>query len=904
MAELNRQALIVLVPNNWTNDQRGDFFETIVGDVLSRQRWKVQKRVRVTGMEIDLLCDHRFTNDRALVQCKFMRESIGSPPIHLLLGQTVTLDDITHAFFVSTSPLGKEARGLVESLKSKKRKPPLVFLGPDELLEEFVELRYAPRSTVDRDEPRLVESYLILAPNMPRFWLHEFAGSDSKRRLMVETDRKHPVAIIEVRDLLREHALFQDLEIALLEDINDIDDSKPAAEPPRETVGLVPMAEAIYDYQPCKPADFIGRADLIGDVVRFVEQVRKSNARSSISRVVTLTGPSGFGKSSIVLKLCDRFLSKYWRRRVFCVPVDTRSARGRAFVSSALAFAVERAHQEGFLTLEKLVLPSEPPFAGSPGFQELTQELDRDKKVLLIFFDQFEEILTKDELRGVFDVIKRLVHDVHSEQCNLMIGFSWRTGIVLSEDNPAYHVWHGLADLRKQFEVGRFSDSETSALIKQFEQAQHYGGRPVLLPLRKRMIEQAQGRPWLAKKLAIHVFQEIAAGRPEVELLHGKLNIKALFDVDLGALSKTQNQCLIYIASNSPAEIGDVVDSYGEETLSSLVERRLVVRTGAKIAVYWDIFRDYLTQGAVPGIGWTWFPISPVSAALEVLNHLIQNTALDLAELAKRAEYREGTVGNILSDLQNLALVRRLESGQYAIVEDIGRLPSTEDIALFVSRRLVEHVVITELHSMLREGGEITLSAYEKVVKAAATGRSDKAMDGYVKLLSGWLEFAGLIEISANVVSRPHGRGRQFGIARVGRGRLGFQAASEPANVVAAARRLRKGSLRRDQVSRNAAQDLIAVQLAYYDKTRIAPTEWLQAVDDAGAERLVFQRAMTSSFMRAFAELRSKNAHSLSLEDEGLALASALERKWSAASARRYAGAAKRWWAAWEASNR
>ena len=42
------------LPENWTNDQRGDFFEDFIGDLLRLMRFAVEKRIRVTGMEIDL----------------------------------------------------------------------------------------------------------------------------------------------------------------------------------------------------------------------------------------------------------------------------------------------------------------------------------------------------------------------------------------------------------------------------------------------------------------------------------------------------------------------------------------------------------------------------------------------------------------------------------------------------------------------------------------------------------------------------------------------------------------------------------------------------------------------------------------------------------------------------------
>ena len=47
--------LFVNHSDEWTNDQRGQFFEDFVADLIRPMRYEVIKRVRVTGMEIDLL---------------------------------------------------------------------------------------------------------------------------------------------------------------------------------------------------------------------------------------------------------------------------------------------------------------------------------------------------------------------------------------------------------------------------------------------------------------------------------------------------------------------------------------------------------------------------------------------------------------------------------------------------------------------------------------------------------------------------------------------------------------------------------------------------------------------------------------------------------------------------------
>ena len=69
-----RTTIHILIPDDWSNDARGNFLEKIAASLLRKQRYKVTERVRFTGMEIDLLADNLDTRQRAFVECKFIRD--------------------------------------------------------------------------------------------------------------------------------------------------------------------------------------------------------------------------------------------------------------------------------------------------------------------------------------------------------------------------------------------------------------------------------------------------------------------------------------------------------------------------------------------------------------------------------------------------------------------------------------------------------------------------------------------------------------------------------------------------------------------------------------------------------------------------------------------------------------
>jgi hypothetical protein len=62
--------LLLHFPDDWTNDQKGDFFERFVADLLKPMRYEVRQRLRVTGMEIDLLAKGLDQPRTILVECK------------------------------------------------------------------------------------------------------------------------------------------------------------------------------------------------------------------------------------------------------------------------------------------------------------------------------------------------------------------------------------------------------------------------------------------------------------------------------------------------------------------------------------------------------------------------------------------------------------------------------------------------------------------------------------------------------------------------------------------------------------------------------------------------------------------------------------------------------------------
>jgi hypothetical protein len=613
--------------------------------------------------------------------------------------------------------------------------------------------------------------------------------------------------------------------------------------------------------------------------------------------LIALVGASGYGKSSLVSKLAERFKNQKWKNKYFLYPVDVRSARGPLFVSEALLQAIKSAAEAGFLTIpEDLSVTDAANILSSETIIKVLSGLESDNKVLVLFFDQFEEVFTKDDLLPVFRSFRRFALDVHSKQSNLVVGFSWRTGISFSDDNPAYQLWNELRDHRVTKTLGPFENVESSSLVTQFEKDL---GTKLLPPLRRRLLEQGQGLPWLLKKLCIHVHGQITRGISQVDLLGSRLYVQALFDEDLDPLSEIQLSCLHYIASNSPVDSIEVYARYTPEIVGSLSDKRLVIRAGQRFVVYWDIFRDYITEKKVPAIPWTYKPNCALKMVLSACDILESQGSKLASELAKELGYSEATTVNLIADLHNLALCRKESDGKHILFDGL-RMTSIPDR---IRSQFIEHVLYQRFLQEASDSNPVSRAKAVDFVRTLYAGVDvkSKTWEYYFRRLIPWLEYAGLIETDGNqiFVFPPSKHGSGFGIfTREPISQESIFLASAPPESAEGVliRLLLEGVLSRELITsehlRNPAQDLIALGLARWSLKGLV---YAAAKEIPESPPNMLMRATTeSTVFKIFSQLCSEHPKA-SRNDIGLMLADKLGRNWKDSSARRYANGLNRY---------
>ncbi len=110
----------VSVKEGNSSTQRGDLLEKLVKRVLlARQYEHVSTSVLVTGCELDVVAQDKHTGIKIIVECKAYRDkAVDADTLTKLMGNLSFYDEYKSAWLITTSRLGKGAKGLVEKLRS------------------------------------------------------------------------------------------------------------------------------------------------------------------------------------------------------------------------------------------------------------------------------------------------------------------------------------------------------------------------------------------------------------------------------------------------------------------------------------------------------------------------------------------------------------------------------------------------------------------------------------------------------------------------------------------------------------------------------------------------------------------------------------------------------------------
>ena len=237
---------------------------------------------------------------------------------------------------------------------------------------------------------------------------------------------------------------------------------------------------------------------------------------------------------------------------MFAVP-NSRAATSKRFGELALFTAVKEAIRTWFVEED----PGEFTFGGADNpfatetMRVLLASLARGDKLICLIFDQFEELLYKDELEPVFDEMQALCNAVDEAQENVVIGFSWKTDGTIPPEHKAYHLWHSLAD-RRLFELTPFTANEVTTALNRFAAELGQSLAPRCAVYSKITVRATRG----FSKSSASIYSSLLPRRhkQESDVLVRSLSIQELFQKRYRTLSQIEYACIKQISQEAPAE--------------------------------------------------------------------------------------------------------------------------------------------------------------------------------------------------------------------------------------------------------------------------------------------------------------------------------------------------------------
>lgn len=884
--------LSITLPESMDSNAKGVFFESFVADLIRPMRLRVTSRVSFTGMEIDLLARDEDQPRTILVECKAQADPLGADVVTKLLGMR-TVRKADAAWLFATSDLTKGGRGLVDDIhQDHDLARTFAWFPAERICELLIQQRcvVSPSDLAPTQPLARVDDWTLVVEPGGWLWLGEVIAGGL------------PSAVVAFE--ARSGSQLDKLDYARLGSLGERYEALPVMAPAdsgptqqrqdRSPVARVVSGEAWEDPRPSRPIDFVGRDELIRSVGSFFEAVRTG---ATETRSFALQAPSGWGKSSLTLKLADLANRGRLFRDCSVTAIDSRSAMASDFVAESVRLAFLDAAKRGLIRKRDYDLSSIRHPLQSKSLTPAFDELVKRQGLVVLVFDQFEELFAKEHLFEAFNAVRELALDLDSMQVPVLLGFAWKTDIALPQQHPAYHVWHELADRRRSFAVQQFGSGDSRRVITKAEGAL---GKKLTPALRARLVEQCQGLPWLLKKLLVHVLQRVTTPESQYLLIERELDVEALFLEDLSALPEEAVNCLRHIAQLAPVPVPDVEKDFGHNTANLLLNSKLIVRSGMNYVIYWDIFRDYLVEGTVPQIPWSrTFQRDPRSGvrAIQALN---EHGSLSAAELARALGTKEGACFNLLGDLVALQLVDRVRGDQYCVASIIdGASPAT--IARHARGQLERHVVTRAIASCWERGERFSPERWDDFFASCQPRAGEfapKTIHYYAANLRRWLVFSGLLDRTGSYLHLPAGSGEQMGVLGVRRSCAGyFLGTTAPERLVEMLEILRDSprGVSRDHFQalglRNAVADALALGLvSARSGGPVLPEQRVPGAVPRDALAQALSRDPVVSFVRETMEALGTDTQVLGDEIEAF-----LGAEWAESSRRRYTNGLRRY---------
>jgi len=582
---------------------RGHLFEQLMCDVLNHYGYIIDKKpsVNYAGMEIDIEGRAALTTTKIYAECKCYDKDVDSPKFQEFYAKYVTKwfkDKHCQGLFIAIPRLNSSAKGFFNENCEENDEITIKLLDEDDVIEAIIEskLVVSHDTIVNSIHNYKFEfgDWVLLYTEKGFFWVQYVIpdGAGLPKAILIFDAHANIIKdsatinyLVELDSEISNFELLRDVQKSLPQEIINYKDKE-------DQIVEVKGGSECFEYQfPASPQHFVGRKEKLSEIENFVFKVIN---KETSSRGILLEGNSGWGKSSLILTSVNLIneLGNY------AVSIDSRSASSPQFVLKAIDYSLKKFGTFDGIISESLLSSKISGFDGAiQKLLDIGKELEKEKKIIVIFFDQFENVFY------LYDILKRiqdLYFKIQDSQSNVILGFSWKTDLVGSTSEFPYEIRDVIKNTSKRIFLQAFSESETSELLGRLEN-EFTPKKNLSKDLKFFLSDFSQGYPWTLKKLCSHVKSQIERGLSQQEISTSLLNIKDLFQEDLRGLSPEQQDTLQRIARVAPISFQELSnEEYKPNVVQSLVNARLLVKIASKYDIYWDIFKDFLNTGHVP----------------------------------------------------------------------------------------------------------------------------------------------------------------------------------------------------------------------------------------------------------------------------------------------------------------
>ncbi len=217
------------------NDQepqkkKGDLLESIATELLKAHNYEVENQIRNTGVELDLLCQHKANISKKIyVECKAYAEDkrIQSDVITHLHG-IWGIKKYEEAWLISTSELGKDAKGLVQEIEAGEDRHHFIFYTPERLLTALEDSKIIKSNKIAeqtvlhlvKDQNKIGQSILLIT-EFGYYWAIEYkSGGRPVGMIFTYADNCEAVTDITLlENLANTNASFKNLDFLIALDL-------------------------------------------------------------------------------------------------------------------------------------------------------------------------------------------------------------------------------------------------------------------------------------------------------------------------------------------------------------------------------------------------------------------------------------------------------------------------------------------------------------------------------------------------------------------------------------------------------------------------------------------------------------------------------------------------------------